>query len=204
MDEGNTSINATAQKLDTVAQSGMTLANDIIRMEEEFRKSIEEEKHLVVELSKDIPDLDEIQRTTIQLIANKERIKDTMEHILARMEQQCSDLRDIDTNVELLRGQVAATKGLIAKLIWQSEQHVDPRTNKYIPMSMEEYRRKRKVGVVSSQPAVVPLEYKQYLMDSLTRDELFERNLVESMREGVEKLGQRYVRLFHKIQGLAR
>ena len=58
------------------------------------------------------------------------------------------------------------------------------------------------VTVASSQPAVVPLEYTQHPRDTVTREEQFEQNFVESMREGVEKLGRRYVQLIHKIQGL--
>jgi hypothetical protein len=184
----------TARKLDELVKDGMVLDADIMKIQEELRKSINEEKRLIDELSKEIPDLDEIKRDTIKLIIDEEHLKMEMEYILVTMERMGSDLRGINSDVEILRGRVAEKRGLIARLKWQSERRIDPKTGKYMSMSPDEYKGKL------SQP-VIPFEYMQYLKDSMKSDEQFERNLVD-MRGIVESLGRRYVKLFHKIHGL--
>ena len=184
----------TARKLDELVKDGMVLDADIIKIQEELRKSINEEKRLIDELSKEIPDLDEIKRDTIKLIIDEEHLKMEMEYILVTMERMGSDLRGINSDVEILRGRVAEKRGLIARLKWQSERRIDPKTGKYMSMSPDEYKGKL------TQP-VIPFEYMQYLKDSMKSDEQFERNLVD-MRGIVESLGRRYVKLFHKIHGL--
>lgn len=201
VDEGIISITAdgigadvTARKLGALVKDGMALDADIKQIEEDLRKSINEEKRLIDELSKEIPDLDEIKRDTIRLIIDEEHLKGEMEYVLVTMERMGLDLREINNDVEILRGRVAEKKGLIARLKWQSERRIDPKTGKYMSMSPNEYKGKL------SQP-VIPFEYKQFLKESMKIDEQFQHNLVD-IRGIVESLGRRYVKLFHKIQGL--
>jgi hypothetical protein len=183
----------TAHKLDALVKDGMVLDADIVKIEEDLRKSINEEKRLIDELSKEIPDLDEIKRDIIKLLIDEEHLKGEMEYVLVTMERMGLDLREINNDVEILRGRVAEKKGLIARLKWQSERRIDPKTGKYMSMSPNEYKGK-------SQPVIL-FEYKEFLKESMKIDEQFQHNLVD-IRGIAESLGRRYVKLFHKIQGL--